>query len=527
MASANATPPGSLDVNQPGFPKEILGTELVGKYLCSECRNILRRPFQAQCGHRYCSYCLKKILSSGPQKCAACLQEGLYDEGASILETGVAFPDNAARREVESLPAICPHQGCSWKGTIKEYESCHEGSCPAMLVACPACHSLVRLGEKERHTEQECPERSLTCKYCHALFHFSESKAHEAMCPKLPLACEGCGKKKIPREKFLEHVKTCSKCKAPCRFQPVGCTHLMENEQLPEHERSHLGEHLYMLLSFVLSLGSASSKLEPLLDRLSAEAGCVLAGGRPLVPEPELPSSLELLGKCEVLERKTVTFENIVCVLNREVEKVSLVAEAASRQHQLDQEKIEALGTKVRQLERSIALKDLALDEMKHAIQEMEAASYDGIFIWKISDFARKRQEAVAGRSPAIFSPAFYTNKYGYKMCLRIYLNGDGTGRGTHLSLFFVVMKGPNDSLLRWPFNQKVTLMLLDQNNREHIIDAFRPDVASSSFQRPISDMNIASGCPLFCPIAKMESKNSYVQEDTIFIKAIVDLTGL
>lgn len=53
---------------------------------------------------------------------------------------------------------------------------------------------------------------------------------------------------------------------------------------------------------------------------------------------------------------------------------------------------------------------------------------------------------------------AFYTSKYGYKMCLRVYLNGDGTGRGTHLSLFFVVMKGPNDALLRWPFNQKVGL---------------------------------------------------------------------
>ncbi|XP_015687145.1 TNF receptor-associated factor 2 [Protobothrops mucrosquamatus] len=503
MASANATPPGSLEINQPGFPKEILGTELVGKYLCSECRNILRRPFQAQCGHRYCSYCLKKILSSGPQKCAACLQEGLYEEGASILETGVAFPDNAARREVESLPAICPHQGCTWKGTIKEYESCHEGSCPALLVACPACQGLVRLGEKEQHAEQECPERSLRCKYCQALFHFSENKAHEAVCPKFPLACEGCGKK-IPREKFLDHVKSCSKCRAPCRFQPVGCTHLMENEKLPEHERSHLGEHLYMLLSFVLSLGSA-----------------------PLAPEAELPGSLGLLGKCEALERKTVTFENIVCVLNREVEKVSLVAEAASRQHRLDQEKIEALSTKVRQLERSIAMKDLALAEMEHTIQEMEAASYDGVFIWKIADFARKRQEAVAGRSPAIFSSAFYTSKYGYKMCLRIYLNGDGTGRGTHLSLFFVVMKGPNDPLLRWPFNQKVTLMLLDQNNREHVIDAFRPDVTSSSFQRPISDMNIASGCPLFCPIAKMESKNSYVRDDTIFIKAIVDLTGL
>lgn len=41
-------------------------------------------------------------------------------------------------------------------------------------------------------------------------------------------------------------------------------------------------------------------------------------------------------------------------------------------------------------------------------------------------------------------------------MCLRAYLNGDGTGRGTHLSLFFVLMKGPHDALLHWPFNQKV-----------------------------------------------------------------------
>lgn len=35
----------------------------------------------------------------------------------------------------------------------------------------------------------------------------------------------------------------------------------------------------------------------------------------------------------------------------------------------------------------------------------MEASTFDGVFVWKISDFTRKRQEAVAGRTPAIFSP--------------------------------------------------------------------------------------------------------------------------
>uniref|UniRef100_A0A8C0FQI8 TNF receptor-associated factor n=1 Tax=Bubo bubo TaxID=30461 RepID=A0A8C0FQI8_BUBBB len=478
MAAANSTPPGSLDLNQPGFAKEILGTKLEVKYLCSDCKNILRRPFQAQCGHRYCSYCLKKIISAGPQKCASCIQEGIYEEGISILETSSAFPDNAARREVESLPAVCINSGCTWKGTIKEYEVKIKTRL-LMSASFPVC-----LGE-------------LLFRGPNILLSIL-SQAHDEVCPEFPLTCEGCGKK-IPREKFRDHVKTCGRSKVPCRFEVVGCAEVVENEKLLEHESKCLAEHLYMLLSFVLSLKAGSGDLK----------------------------SLELLGRCEALERKTVTFENIVCVLNREVERVSLTAEAYSRQHRLDQEKIETLSNKVRQLERSIGLKDLAMAEMEEKIRNMEASTYDGVFIWKITEFARKRQEAITGRSPAIFSPAFYTSKYGYKMCLRVYLNGDGTGRGTHLSLFFVVMKGPNDALLRWPFNQKVTLMLLDQNNREHIIDAFRPDVTSSSFQRPITEMNIASGCPLFCPVSVMEAKNSYVRDDAIFIKAIVDLTGL
>lgn len=43
--------------------------------------------------------------------------------------------------------------------------------------------------------------------------------------------------------------------------------------------------------------------------------------------------------------------------------------------------------------------------DLEQKVHEMEASTFDGVFIWKISDFARKRQEAVAGRTPAIFSP--------------------------------------------------------------------------------------------------------------------------
>ncbi|NXP75788.1 TRAF2 factor, partial [Ramphastos sulfuratus] len=528
MAAANSTPPGSLDLNQPGFAKEILGTALHVKYLCSDCKNILRRPFQAQCGHRYCSYCLKKIISAGPQKCASCIQEGIYEEGISILEASTAFADNAARREVESLPAVCINSGCTWKGTIKDYEvrmgaRLWSASCCFVLgegfggrVVC-VCRRVVCV----------CRRVVCVCRRVVCVCRLVVCVCRRCLCACAELcACAGGGCARV-QSSFRNHVKTCGGPKVPCRFEAVGCAEVVESDKLLEHESKCLPEHLYLLLSFVLSLKAGSGHLKPLPALSSSQNSSALLAEASLCSESERSRPQELLERCEALERKTMTFENIVCVLNREVEKVSLTAEAYSRQHRLDQEKIEALTNKVRQLERSIGLKDLALAEMEEKIRAMEASTYDGVFIWKITEFARKRQEAITGRSPAIFSPAFYTSKYGYKMCLRVYLNGDGTGRGTHLSLFFVVMKGPNDALLRWPFNQKVTLMLLDQNNREHIIDAFRPDTSSSSFQRPVTEMNIASGCPLFCPVSLMEAKNSYVRDDAIFIKAIVDLTGL
>lgn len=74
--------------------------------------------------------------------------------------------------------------------------------------------------------------------------------------------------------------------------------------------------------------------------------------------------------------------------------------------------------------------------------------------------------------------PAFYSSKYGYKMCLRLYLNGDGSGRGTHLSLFFVVMRGKYDALLKWPFSQKVSLSICSRLS----FTFTRPSPSSLSF---------------------------------------------
>ncbi len=159
-------------------------------------------------------------------------------------------------------------------------------------------------------------------------------------------------------------------------------------------------------------------------------------------------------------------------------------------------------------------------------IQLLERATFDGTFLWKIDNYTERRTDAINGTTLSLYSSPFYTSKQGYKMCARVYLNGDGSGKNTHLSFFFCVMRGPNDALLPWPFHQKVTLLLLNQNGQKNVVDQFRPDTQSSSFQRPIHrEMNIASGCPTFCPLSELH--NGFVKDDCIFLGVIVDTLGI
>lgn len=95
----------------------------------------------------------------------------------------------------------------------------------------------------------------------------------------------------------------------------------VETENLQDHELQRLREHLALLLSSFLESQASQGTQNQV--------------------------GPELLQRCQILEQKIATFENIVCVLNREVERVAVTAEACSRQHRLDQDKIEALSNKV------------------------------------------------------------------------------------------------------------------------------------------------------------------------------------
>ncbi|XP_062519796.1 TNF receptor-associated factor 3-like [Corticium candelabrum] len=157
----------------------------------------------------------------------------------------------------------------------------------------------------------------------------------------------------------------------------------------------------------------------------------------------------------------------------------------------------------------------------------MDSRNTDGVLLWKITDTRRRRRDAVSGKTQSIYSQPFYTSPNGYKMCARLYLNGDEMGRGTHLSLFFVIMRGEHDSLLQWPFTQKVTYFVFDQEGQRQISGTFLPDPKSSSFERPTCKMNIDSNILPFMPLETldrgMHGSGCYVEDGCLYILLVVD----
>ena len=124
----------------------------------------------------------------------------------------------------------------------------------------------------------------------------------------------------------------------------------------------------------------------------------------------------------------------------------SLGASYSSNQSSYDDfqsnDRLTQLETKLAEQERTSGMLKVTISELELQLQASLASTYNGSFLWRIPDVRRRRRDAIDGKITSIYSPPFYTGRNGYKMCIRAYLNGDGIGYNTHVSIFFVLMKG-------------------------------------------------------------------------------------
>ena len=433
------------------------------------------------------------------------------------------FPDRFIRKEIRSLEICCTYssQGCNWEGV------------------------------------------------------FSELEKHLKTCLAVSYDCEFCGKN-LTKDQIEEHKAKCQDSVQPCPLAKVGCQHTqrMSKEDLADHMSDSQIEHFTILADRIVTLEKKSNQTQPPQAqskrptrkqvasgerRIAADSGELIEEGEdggyhtlpdlvetdgpngyrsatkrsPMLltkfvsPKQKMDIKVEVADPYDIDSHTDVVGDHLERKLQQQVGSEILKVRGDLQTFLMNElrtktDEITTLRTTISKLERSVRSKHADTEDKDFRLSLIENSNYDGTMIWKIPQFSQRMSDAQNGKYTSIFSLPFYTSRYGYKMCMRLYILGDGIGKGSHMSLFFVLMKGEFDNILQWPFTHKVTFNLINQAGGRDVVDTFQPDPMSSSFRKPRSDMNIASGCPRFVSQGDLRN-NGFIVDDTIFIKCIID----
>jgi len=431
--------------------------------LCGDVQDTLLCPF--------CKLLMRNPVQTfrGELACEYCyVQAQKKDTGkcpidGEPIQLNQVFQDKYKTREILQLRCFCSNKnsGCKWQGTLSLTNE-HERGCKYKLVHCYMCN------KKE--------------------IHLSDVNSHLEVCS--VLLTEG----------TCIYPGCVYNIKSVADLQHHLATDVIVHSILTTSTISNIREHVSIQLELhTKSQTERGERLQMQVNDLQHQITSMKNNMLPLQTKYEETIST-LQQTVAGLEKRFNSSETLLTANNATTTP----------------------ATKTDNLSTSIELLNQNISDLNLRQQLYENTSYNGRLVWKIDDIAKRLDNAITGKISALHSAPTFTELYGYKFCGRLYLNGVGVGRCTHVSLFFVLMKSEYDNLLMWPFYKMITMRLINQVDRkEDIIESFKSNINSSSFMQPKKDMNIASGCPLFIDKEKFFN-NGFIKDDTVFIDVSV-----
>ena len=396
------------------------------------------------------------------------------------------FPDKRLRRSLYAFRVRCVHQksGCEWIGELGELERHLNPNtelgrqfigCAYAEVACTYCHKYFQRRHVHAHESESCPQRPFSCDYCEDYGSVYEDVVnnHWPVCKWYPVPCPNeCGVNP-ERQNVETHVNTvCPLTVVNCDFHYAGCEVQLVRKDMPTHLAESLATHISLLTTQTQTLAGKGGQ-DSLLRSLTLLA---LHNQQLTQLTIQLKESLEeSQRKIQELEREkqaqaTVTAELLKCseASKREIETLKLkvnkdvLAEKRQQKKSLEEKlqeleqkrltgkhEIEALKLKVNEnLEQEVAELRRQQDEDRASLVTLQRC----IGVLPPVRLTMTNYEKRKKSSDQWYSPPFYTHPQGYKMCLRVYVNGSGGHKGTHVSLYAYLMRGEFDDYLKWPF---------------------------------------------------------------------------
>ncbi|XP_065901669.1 TNF receptor-associated factor 4-like [Dysidea avara] len=476
MSSDNSGCSGGYDYKFADDPPDRL--------VCNICHLPSRDPYLTTCcGHVFCKSCLdyvKKPIAVS-NVCPVCREKEF-----------LAYVNKQADREIRSLHVMCTNKerGCEWQGELNDINN-HLGNsdgCQFEDVQCSnECGKVLQRQYLTSHVETECPCYKVDCRYCHITGgnQFIEGE-HKKQCPKLPLPC--------PNSCTLSCPYSFRNCKGRARTHPYakGVIRCISRKDMEEHKKEcplqevkcsyKCGKMLQrQYLTIHIETECPCRKVDCWCCHITGEYQFI--EGEHKKQCPKFPISC--LNKCGVgsLPREDMETHRVECPLEMvQCEYHNVGCGERMMRKDLEFHKKEKMEKHLSLTSSQLTTVMMALHpivtQAKHYCRDTHSASVILTAQWSLNLMAGKAVvksddqvcpvivcigDIHKERSILCSDSAFYSHDKGYKICLRVNPAGNGDGKGTHLSVFLYLMKGPHDDELSWPLRGKFEVKLLNQ----------------------------------------------------------------
>ena len=438
---------------------------------CPICLQILKDPcvIDCPCGQKMCRECVERIKKEG-KPCPLC------------NKTDFSFMrDYGLERYLKSCDVWCSKKkdGCEWRGKLGGFEQ-HLNRNPSpdnqlngcQFVEVECKHECGRWFQRRyiaTHQDQECLERPYSCEHCNDYDStFKEvTDIHYAECPKYPVTCPNeCRHDPFERQEIEDHLEDdCLLTKVSCPLHYAGCEVELPRKDMPEHMKDTI-THLTLLASVTLSLMKENQELK------------------------------EKQRATEEKQRATEEKQRATEEKQRATEEKQIVTEVQYQELAEKQKEVAVLKEETQQLR--LSLRELPID-------------------FRVN---------YASKEEVVYLPSFYTHPCGYRMCIRVDLQGYGDGKGTHVSVSTCLMKGPFDDHLKWPFRGEITIQIVNQDGDHDHVERTVPysDDTLDEYAGRVTDKERALGRGYYKFLAHTDlqyKKTQYLRDDIIIVRVV------
>ena len=433
-------------------------------FFCPICLELLLHPILFKCGHQVCYTCSSQLLKD---ECPTCRE-------SNVLSSGLL--NKLFQRQIMSVKVYCHnrYRGCEWKGELSYLQNHLSPDKKECKVSCSfGCGSSVCVYEMKHHKMQECVKRPTTCEYCNSYHntHDIVTEKHHPVCLRSP-------KGQIINQEVA--ITSDTESQYLCNLSPVvfTITDFMEKKQAdkewtsppfytctqgykfclkvyPNGNGSGKGSH--MSVSAHLMRGEYDDKLEWPFQ------GCIvfkLLNWRP-GDKNHFARSLDLNTDTDPAGTRT-----------SRVTDSETAAEGYRYSWFISHKKLDYNATTNTEYLQDDYLKMEILVVNQYStdlLHKTPSWQYPLITTQSACEFTLTEFSIRKHSNNRYFSPPFYTHQRGYKMYLEVYANGQGSGEGTHVTIFATLTKGEYDQELQWPFAGDIIIEALNwREDKEH-----------------------------------------------------------